>query len=79
MTGGGRNVSKGLMKLSKSSSKGSAFFSPEEVQAIENELNQKENQYKSALDAYHEMEEELRRLRDRAPEIDNLVSKLNER
>lgn len=41
MTGGGRNVSKGLMKLSKSSSKGSAFFSPEEVQAIENELNQK--------------------------------------
>lgn len=75
MTGGGRNVSKGLMKLSKSSSKGSAFFSPEEVQAIENELNQKENQYKSALDAYHEMEEELRRLRDRAPEIDNLVSK----
>ncbi|KTA99247.1 Structural maintenance of chromosomes protein 4 [Nakaseomyces glabratus] len=75
MTGGGRNVSKGLMKLSKSSSKGSAFVSPEEVQAIENELNQKENQYKSALDAYHEMEEELRRLRDRAPEIDNLVSK----
>lgn len=75
MTGGGKTVSRGLMKLKAANSYSDTFYSPEEVKSVESELVQKDKHYKNALEAYHEMEEEVRRLKDRSPEIDIEITK----
>ncbi|KAL3233484.1 Structural maintenance of chromosomes protein 4 [Nakaseomyces bracarensis] len=75
MTGGGKTVSRGLMKLKNANNLSDTFYSSEEVAAVENELHNKDKHYKNALEAYHEMEEELRRLKDRNPEIDIEITK----
>ncbi|KAG0668723.1 hypothetical protein C6P45_004391 [Maudiozyma exigua] len=77
MSGGGNQVSRGLMKLGDKSSIQMTTYTPDDVRKIEDELEEREKNFKIANDTYHEMEVELNRLKDRDPQIEIEVSKLS--
>ncbi|SMN21657.1 similar to Saccharomyces cerevisiae YLR086W SMC4 Subunit of the condensin complex [Maudiozyma saulgeensis] len=77
MSGGGNQVSRGLMKLGDKSTVQMAMCTAEDVQKIETELNEREKNFKVANDTYHEMEMELTRLKDKEPQVELEISKLS--
>lgn len=76
MSGGGNQVSRGLMKFGEANATEMTLYTPEDVMKIEKELEEREKNYRIASDTFHEMELELKRLRDREPEIELEISKL---
>ena len=77
MSGGGNQVSRGLMKLGDKSTVQMTMYTPDDVRKIEGEFEEREKNFKIANDTYHEMELELNRLRDRDPQIELEISKLS--
>lgn len=75
MSGGGNHVAKGLMKLGTNQSDKVDDYTPEEVDKIERELSERENNFRVASDTVHEMEEELKKLRDHEPDLESQISK----
>ncbi|KAH3675464.1 hypothetical protein WICMUC_002753 [Wickerhamomyces mucosus] len=72
LSGGGNVVNKGGMK---SSAHGTT--SPNEVIKLERELSEKESNYEVAQNTFYEMESALNELKDRKPQIEVELSKLN--
>lgn len=77
MSGGGNQVSRGLMKLGDKSTVQMEMYTADDVHKIENELDEREKNFKVANDTYHEMEMELTRLKDREPLVELEISKLS--
>ena len=75
ISGGGNHVSKGLMRLGTNQSNKIDDYTPEEVNKIEHELSERENNFRVANDTVHEMEAELKNLRDQEPAIESKISK----
>lgn len=72
LSGGGTHVMKGLMK---SKQQPGAGYTPEEVQNIEKELNEREKNFHIAIETFHDMEEALKKFKDREPEIEVEIAK----
>ncbi|AGO13952.1 AaceriAGR089Cp [[Ashbya] aceris (nom. inval.)] len=66
MTGGGDRAASGLMKSKQQTS----LYTPEEVQRMETELNEREKNFKVAFETFQEMESALQKYLDRQPEIE---------
>ena len=75
MSGGGNHVARGLMRLGTSQSDKVDDYTPEEVDKIERELSERESNFRVANDTVHEMEEELKKLRDHEPELESQISR----
>lgn len=76
MSGGGNQVSRGLMQLGDKSSNTFMQYTPEDVQKIENDLEEREKNFQIANDTFREMDQEVRRLKDKEPHIELESSKL---
>ncbi|CCF56568.1 hypothetical protein KAFR_0B02710 [Kazachstania africana CBS 2517] len=76
MTGGGSHVSKGLMKLKNSNMEHLEVYEAGDVEKIERDLAERENNFKIAHDTLQEMNNELKRLQDKEPEIELEIAKL---
>ena len=83
MSGGGKQVSKDLMRTVKSkdtsSSTGSqtvTLFTQEELSNLERNLTSKEKSFEEASTAVYEMTLELNKLQERIPDIETELSKL---
>ncbi|EDO15041.1 hypothetical protein Kpol_392p8 [Vanderwaltozyma polyspora DSM 70294] len=75
MSGGGTQTSRGLMKLTKSGNSGFKSYTIEDVEKIEKELAAREKNFEIANETFTEMETELRRLKDRKPDVELEISK----
>lgn len=75
LTGGGSSVTHGLMNLRSNSNILKQEMTEDEALKLENELLDKEENFKEAALALHQMETELRNLRDREPETEIELSK----
>lgn len=73
LSGGGNYVSRGGMK----STSEAGLISENEVISMERDLERKEHDYNIAQNAYYEMTNGLKELKDRKPEIENLISQCN--
>lgn len=77
MSGGGSAVYRGAMKLKSKNKSTGQQISPQELNKLVNDAQQKEAAFDRAQSAYREMEQALGEFRDRLPQIDNEESKLN--
>ena len=77
MSGGGNQVSRGLMQLGDKSTNAFMQYSPEDVQKIESDLEEREKNFQIANDTFHEMDQEVRRMKDKEPQIELESSKLS--
>ncbi|CCK71259.1 condensin subunit SMC4 KNAG_0G02020 [Huiozyma naganishii CBS 8797] len=75
MSGGGSRVFKGLMNLTTKVSGTSEIFSLEDMKKLEMELAAREKQFDVASETFHSMEQELRKLCDREPQLELEISK----
>lgn len=75
MSGGGSHTVRGLMSLTQKKSHSSDIYSPQEVAQLEKELSEREKNYQIANDTYHEMEDQLRKLKHRIPDLQFKISK----
>ncbi|CAR25193.1 condensin subunit SMC4 [Lachancea thermotolerans CBS 6340] len=73
MSGGGNHRASGMMKSERLNT--GASFTAEEVRQIDEELTERERNFKIATDTLHEMEDALQSLKDREPEIETDISK----
>ncbi|CUS22533.1 LAQU0S06e00188g1_1 [Lachancea quebecensis] len=73
MSGGGNHKASGMMKSERPNT--DVSFTAEEVHRIDEELTERERNFKIATDTLHEMEDALQRLKDREPEIETEISK----
>lgn len=73
MSGGGNHVVKGLMRIGKNQSDRMDDYTPEEVNKIENELSEREKNFRVANDTVHEMEQELKKVRDQEPDMESQI------
>lgn len=76
MSGGGSHAVRGLMRVTQDNSRSSHVYSPEEVTELEHELGDREKNFQTASETLHEMEDQLKSLKDKLPEIDLKMSKL---
>ncbi|KAL6945338.1 hypothetical protein ACO0QE_002788 [Hanseniaspora vineae] len=83
MSGGGKQVSKDLMRTVKSKDNSNftglgsvTLFTREEVSDLERNLTSKEKAFEEASTAYYEMTLELNKLQERTPGIETELSKL---
>lgn len=76
ISGGGNHVARGLMKLKQTQTEYSEIYTPEEVAELEKAVAERENNFKVASDTLHEMEQELKSLQAREPEIELTISQL---
>lgn len=76
MSGGGNHVVRGLMKVAQNKNENFEIYSPEDVAQLEHALAEREKNFQIASETYREMEEQLKILKGREPEIELKISQL---